>query len=159
MKRVMRHARTAAVLALLAAAEPGDGVRPRGCRASPGRAVFRARGTTEASSEGANPASVHCAEVGGRLVIEKSPAGGEFGVCYFEDNHQCEEWALLRGKCPVGGRRITGYATQAGRYCAITGGQYTDVTGNDASDEHGNCILPGGKKCEAEAYWRGTCTR
>jgi len=70
----------------------------------------------------ANPASAHCIEVGGRLVIEKSPAGGEFGVCRFEDNHQCEEWALLRGECPVGGRRITGYATQAGRYCAITGG-------------------------------------
>ncbi len=88
-----------------------------------------------------------------------SPAGGEFGVCYFEDNHQCEEWALLRGACPVGGRRITGYATQAGRYCAITGGQYTNVTGNDAADERGNCVLPGGKVCEAEAYYRGACTK
>jgi len=107
----------------------------------------------------ANPASTHCVEAGGRLVIEKSPAGGEFGVCYLQDNHQCEEWALLRGECPVGGRRITGYATQAGRYCVITGGQYTDVTGNDASDERGNCILPGGKKCEAQAYWQGTCSK
>ena len=107
----------------------------------------------------ANPASTHCGEVGGRFAIEKNPAGGEFGVCYFEDNHQCEEWALLRGECPVGGRRITGYATAAGRFCAITGGQYTDVTGNDAADEHGNCILPGGRKCEAEAYYRGNCGR
>lgn len=104
-----------------------------------------------------NPASAHCAEVGGRLVIEQRPDGGEFGVCHFEDNRQCEEWALLRGECPVGGRRITGYATQAGRYCAITGGQYTDVTGNDASDERGNCLRPDGRKCEAEAFWRGTC--
>jgi len=112
-----------------------------------------------APPQGANPASVNCLKAGGRLAIEKNPTGDEFGVCLFEDNHQCEEWALLRGECPLGGRRITGYATQAGRWCAITGGQYTDVTGNDASDEHGNCILPGGKQCEAEAYWRGTCNR
>jgi putative hemolysin len=104
-----------------------------------------------------NPASAHCVEVGGRLAIERRPDGSEFGVCHFEDNRQCEEWALLRGECPVGGRRITGYATPAGRYCAITGGQYTDVTGNDASDEHGNCLRPDGTKCEAEALWRGTC--
>ena len=114
----------------------------------------REAGTT---TQLANPAATNCVKVGGRLSIEKNPAGGEFGVCLFEDNHQCEEWALMRGECPVGGRRITGYATQAGRYCAITGGQYTDVTGNDASDERGNCVLPGGKVCEAEAYWRGTC--
>jgi putative hemolysin len=106
-----------------------------------------------------NPAAAHCIDVGGRLVVEKRPDGSEFGVCHFEDNRQCEEWALLRGECPVGGRRITGYATQAGRYCAITGGQYTDVTGNDARDERGNCLLPDDRKCEAEAYWRGTCSR
>jgi len=100
---------------------------------------------------------VNCRKAGGRLSIEKNPAGAEFGVCLFEDNHQCEEWALLRGDCPVGGRRITGYVTQAGRYCAITGGQYTDVTGNDASDERGTCVLPGGKRCEAEEYYRGAC--
>ena len=151
MKRVMRHAGTEAVLALLAAASWRRGAAARS-RASQGRAAFRAPRRHRSRSPGANPASAHCIEVGGRLVIEKSPAGGEFGVCYFEDNHQCEEWALLRGECPAGGRRITGYATQAGRYCAITGGQYTDVTGNDASDERGNCVLPGGKKCEAEAY-------
>jgi len=33
------------------------------------------------------------------------------------------------------------------------------VTGNDVSDERGNCILPGGKKCEAEAYRQGTCSK
>jgi putative hemolysin len=107
----------------------------------------------------ANPASTNCVKVGGRLVIEKNPAGAEFGVCLFEDNHQCEEWALLRGECPVGGRRITGYATRAGRYCAITGGQYTVTSGSDASDEKGSCTLPNGKVCDADAYYDGTCVR
>jgi putative hemolysin len=157
MKRMMRHTRTAAALALLV----GAGLTP-GCerQASTPESVQPSPADAPPQiAQRANPASARCIEFGGRLVIEKSPAGAEFGVCNFEDNHQCEEWALLRGECPVGGRRITGYATQAGRYCAITGGQYTDVTGNDASDERGACILPGGKKCDAEAYWRGTCTR
>ncbi len=116
------------------------------------------RAPPPATARLANPASVNCAKVGGRLVLEKNPQGAEFGVCYFEDNRQCEEWALLRGECAAGGRRVTGYATQAGRYCAITGGEYTDVS-EDASGEHGNCILPGGRKCEAEAYYRGDCRR
>ncbi len=117
------------------------------------------RSSEEPAVQLANPASVNCKKAGGRSVTEKGPTGGEFGVCYFEDNHQCEEWALLRGECPVGGRRITGYATPAGRYCAITGGTYAVTSGSDASDEKGDCNLPGGKVCEAEAYWQGTCSR
>jgi len=107
----------------------------------------------------ANPASENCLQQGGRLNIEKTPRGDEYGVCLFEDNHQCEEWALLRGECPAGGRRITGYATEAGRYCAITGGTYTVTSGDDAATEKGTCQLPGGKQCDADAYFRGECTR
>jgi putative hemolysin len=107
----------------------------------------------------ANPASTHCADVGGRLAIEKTPRGSEYGVCLFEDNRQCEEWALLRGECPVGGRKITGYATDAARYCAITGGRY-DVTANSgAENEQGTCTLPSGKVCAADAHLNGECTR
>jgi putative hemolysin len=107
----------------------------------------------------ANPASTHCVKVGGRLTLEQNPAGGAWGVCLFEDNRQCEEWAMLRGDCPVGGRRITGFATPAGRYCAITGGTYTATSGSDASDEKGNCDLPGGRSCDADQYYRGACLR
>jgi putative hemolysin len=53
-----------------------------------------------------NPASENCAAHGGRLLIETAPAG-QYGVCLFEDNRQCEEWALLRGACPVGGIKVT----------------------------------------------------
>lgn len=107
----------------------------------------------------ANPASENCIRQGGRLRIEKMPRGDEFGVCLFEDNRQCEEWALMRGECPVGGRRITGYITEAGRYCAITGGIYTVTSGDDAATEKGTCQLPGGKVCDADDYFRGDCTR
>ena len=111
-----------------------------------------------AQSQLANPASQRCGTVGGTVQIEQRPDGGQFGVCVFEDNRQCEEWALLRGDCPVGGRRITGYVTPAGRYCAITGGRYTVVT-ESAAGETGVCSLPGGKTCDASAYYAGTCSR
>lgn len=63
----------------------------------------------------ANRASTHCATGGGKTRAETNPRGGAYGVCVFEDNRQCEEWALLRGHCPVGGLRVTGYVTPAAR--------------------------------------------
>ncbi len=104
-----------------------------------------------------NPASQHCIEQGGSLLIDRHPDGGQYGVCVFEDNRQCEVWALLRGQCRPGGVRVAGYQTAAGRYCAITGGMYAVVANSGASDEQGTCTLPGGKVCDAEAYHRGTC--
>ena len=104
-----------------------------------------------AQAQLANPASQRCAQEGGTLQIEQRPDGGQYGVCVFTDNRQCEEWALFRVECPAGGLRVTGYLTPAARYCAITGGTYTDA------DKR--CALPGGKICDAAAYFAGTCTR
>lgn len=39
----------------------------------------------------ANPASQNCLEQGGTLSLEERGDGGQFGVCCFEDNRQCEE--------------------------------------------------------------------
>lgn len=47
----------------------------------------------------ANPASVHCEEVGGTLEIKKDAEGGQVGFCTLPDKSVCEEWALLRGEC------------------------------------------------------------
>ena len=63
-----------------------------------------------------------CAKQGGKIEIKENPSGGQYGVCYFLDNRQCEEWALMRGECPVGGLKVTGYENDAETYCAITGG-------------------------------------
>lgn len=98
----------------------------------------------------ANPASKNCVEKGGELKIAKRGDGGQYGICYFEDNRQCEEWALMRGKCPVSGIKITGYTTPEGVYCAITGG-------NPENNET-QCKLPSGKTCEAQKYYDGTCS-
>jgi putative hemolysin len=106
----------------------------------------------------ANPASQNCVEQGGTLVIQVRGDGGEYGVCVFEDNRQCEEWAMLRGECPVGGIKITGYVTPAAQYCAITGGAY-QVTGKSNTDqEQGTCTFKNGQTCDAGDYYAGRCT-
>ena len=107
-----------------------------------------------------NPASQNCVKQGGRLVLESAGDGGKYGVCVFEDNRQCEEWALMRGDCPDGGIKVTGYVTAAGRYCAIRGGRYS-VTKQETPDapEEGDCRLPDGTTCTAEAFYDGSCPK
>jgi putative hemolysin len=111
---------------------------------------------SSAAIERANPASENCLANGGRRVIETAGDGGQYGVCLFEDNRQCEEWALLRGARPVGGIRITGYVTPQARYCAIRGGDYVVTRQETATTpEAGRCTLPGAPTCDALALHEG----
>jgi len=98
----------------------------------------------------ANPASVNCGKQGGTTVIKKNGTGGEYGLCEFEDNMACEEWALLRGECPEGGRKTTGYDTIQQMYCAWLGGK--TLAAPDAQ-----CALPSNKTCSADAVYNGNC--
>jgi len=43
----------------------------------------------------ANPASVYCEKIGGKLDIVKEPAG-EVGYCTLPNGERIEEWALYR---------------------------------------------------------------
>ena len=106
----------------------------------------------------ANPASRHCLDLGGSLAFENDSSGGRFGICRFDDNRQCEEWALLRGACPAGGIRITGYATPAARYCALRGGRYQVLSDSGGAAEQGSCSFADGKSCAADAFFAGLCT-
>ncbi len=113
--------------------------------------------STETDVELANPASENCIEEGGTLQIEERGDGGQIGVCYFDDNRQCEEWAMMRGDCPVGGLKVTDYITAAARYCAITGGEYTMTAVGDPETEQGNCKFSDGSACDAWDYYNGSC--
>ncbi|MBP6949129.1 MAG: DUF333 domain-containing protein [Candidatus Pacebacteria bacterium] len=99
-----------------------------------------------------NPASTNCEKVGGILAIQKRGDGGEYSLCTFEDNRACEEWALLRGECPVGGRKITGYDTIEQKYCVWLGGQ-------TLASEKATCAFKNGKVCLALDFYNGTCTK
>jgi hypothetical protein len=59
-----------------------------------------------------NPASVNCGKQGGSLELRPSANGGSYGVCLFSGGRECEEWAMFRGECPVGGVPITRKVTK-----------------------------------------------
>ena len=98
----------------------------------------------------ANPASVNCSKQGGNLVIQKRGDGGEYGLCYFDDNRACEEWAMMRGDCPVGGVKTTGFDTIDQKYCAWSGGKTLAVP-------QSVCTLKDGSKCSTEEFYDGKC--
>ena len=98
----------------------------------------------------ANPASVNCSQVGGTLVIQKRGDGGEYGLCQFSDNQACEEWALFRKECPIGGVKTTGFDTIAQKYCTWMGGK-------TLAKVNATCKLPQGKVCNDETLYNGTC--
>lgn len=106
--------------------------------------------TSQSNSELANPASVNCEKLGGNLEIKENGSGGQYGLCMFEDNMACEEWALFRGECPVGGVKTTGYDNIQQMYCAWSGGKTLAV-------ENATCTLPGGQVCPVNEYYNGTC--
>ena len=59
----------------------------------------------------------------------------------------------------MGGIRITGYATDAARYCAITGGRYTITRDVAGADEQGTCAFTNGVSCDAHEYYAGKCRK
>ena len=77
----------------------------------------------------------------------------------FIDSRPFDYHSPFRGDCPAGGLRVTGYVTPAARYCAITGGRYSVTAASGTADEKGTCTLPGGKICDAAAYYGATCSR
>ncbi len=46
----------------------------------------------------ANPASVYCEKVGGKLVIKNDKSGAQHGLCE-KNGKTCEEWSLFRKEC------------------------------------------------------------
>src|SRR5690606_35791440 len=104
------------------------------------------------SAEGtliSNPASEYCIKVGGNLETKVRGDGGAYSVCTSTDNMSCEEWALYKRECPVGGMNITGYDTQEQIYCALTGGK---ISTGDSS-----CKLPSGRVCPSKDLYNGEC--
>lgn len=98
-----------------------------------------------------NPAAINCGKLGGNSVIERRGDGGEFGLCYFEENRACEEWTLLRGECPVGGRKTTGYDTRDQNYCVWVGGE-------TLAEENSKCTFKNGKICPTIDLYNGKCS-
>jgi putative hemolysin len=105
-----------------------------------------------------NPAAANCADKGGTSIIKENPLG-QYGVCVFDHNRQCEEWAMMREECPVGGLEILGYATDAAQFCIISGGEYAIVFNKSKAVQQGTCAFKNGKKCDVWEFWNGKCSK
>lgn len=101
----------------------------------------------------ANPAAVSCGQRGGKLQsVRRMLAGKDYGTytaCVFGDNRWCEEWAMFRGTCPVGGMKITGYDDDTEVYCAITGGT--------VKRDYKRCSYANGADCGLKELYSGRC--
>ncbi len=103
-------------------------------------------------------ASKHCTDNKGTIQTKQRGDGKEYKVCTFEENRQCEAESLLKGDCPIGGLKITGYITDAAIYCAISGGKY-EVTGMENNNENGNCSFFNGNVCNVWDLYNGKCEK
>lgn len=101
-----------------------------------------------------------CQALGAEYGIEITlGSGATANLCQFEDNRACTLEAAQAGNCPSGGRKTTGYATEAARYCAWLGGEVnmveSSVWGMEEID--GTCTLPDGTDCLVGRLYYGTC--
>lgn len=99
----------------------------------------------------ANPASIYCLDNGGSLQMKENK-NGQYGVCYFEDNRQCEERAFYHGDCPKWGMKVTGYDNDAEAYCVIAGGELSGV-----GTPTPMCKRVDGTRCNAQSNMDGDC--
>jgi len=112
----------------------------------------------------ANPASAYCEEQGFELEIRTAQDGSQYGVCMFEDESECEEWAYYRSECKPGDMDIAppptatpaGIANPASNYCVEQGGASETRTAEDGS-QYGVCKFPDGSECDEWAFFRGKC--
>jgi putative hemolysin len=113
----------------------------------------------------ANPASAYCEEQGFKMETRTAQDGSQYGVCMFEDDTECEEWAYYRGECKLGDMDVApaptaspaGIANPASTYCVEQGGASEVRRGEDGS-QYGVCTFPDGSECEEWAFFRGECT-
>lgn len=112
----------------------------------------------------ANPASAYCEEQGFKLEIRTAQDGSQYGVCMFEDNTECEEWAYYRGECKPGDMDVAppptttpaGITNPASTYCVEQGGTSELRTAEEGS-QSGVCVFPDGSECDEWAFFRGEC--
>lgn len=97
-----------------------------------------------------NPASEYCIKVGGDLQTLTRGDGGEYSICNFPDDQSCEEWALYRRKCPLGGVKTIGYDSPEEIYCVQLGGK-------TLSSPDSRCTLPTGQTCLNTDLYNGKC--
>jgi putative hemolysin len=114
----------------------------------------------------ANPASKYCAENDGTLSIIET-LDGQIGICEFENEYKCEEWAYFRGECsPDMHSKEKIYCTPESKQAQMCTMEYMPVCGyfyNTIQCIKAPCAITASNKCMAcanenvEFYVEGEC--
>jgi putative hemolysin len=102
-----------------------------------------------------NPASVYCAQQGGKSEIRTAADGSQAGYCILQDGSECDEWAYFRGECPVAAEEPVQQVSGA-VFCEMLGYPLVNVTAPDGSQLE-VCQFPDGSSCDPTAFIKGQC--
>jgi len=98
----------------------------------------------------ANPAAVYCIGLDYNYEIKTAADGSQYGICIFDDNSQCEEWAFYRGEC----------GTQFS-YCEKQGYKIENIT-EDMGTWTANgavCVFDDNSECLEQKFFDGNCSK
>ena len=131
-----------------------------GCTQQTSTTTTTPAAATPTGSALANPASVHCGQIGGTTEIKKDASGGQYGMCTFANGTSCEEWALFRNEgCKAGlaaaatTAASAGMANPASVACVNAGGKL-EIKKDATGGEYGMCTFANGTSCEEWALFR-----
>jgi putative hemolysin/predicted secreted protein len=131
-----------------------------GCTQQTSTTTTTPAAATPTGSALANPASVHCGQIGGTTEIKTDASGGQYGMCTFANGTSCEEWALFRNEgCKAGVAAATTTAASAGMAnpasvaCVNAGGKL-EIKKDATGGEYGMCTFANGTSCEEWALFR-----
>ncbi|MCJ7794852.1 MAG: DUF333 domain-containing protein [Methanoregulaceae archaeon] len=108
-----------------------------------------------------NPAAAYCINMNNRLEIRINPDGSNSQICILADGTECDAIAYFEGTCPnapapeytpVDETIVNPYEA----LCRSKNFTYKTKVRSDGS-EHGVCIFPDGKECDAWDYYVGYC--
>jgi len=89
----------------------------------------------------ANPASVYCQGLGFEEETRENELG-QYGVCLFPDDTECDTWDFLAGRCG-----------QEHSYCVQQG----FVLESEEESNIGTCVFDDGSTCMELLYFQGEC--
>ena len=115
----------------------------------------------DAGTPGSDPAADYCTNMNNRLEIRINPDGSNSQICILSDGTECDAIAYYEGTCPnaPAPEETPVDETMVNQYeslCRAKNFTY-EIRMNPDGSEHGICIFPNGRACDALDYYVGDC--
>jgi putative hemolysin len=116
----------------------------------------------DAGTPGSDLAAAYCTNMNNRLEIRINPDGSNTEVCILADDTECDAIAYYEGTCPSAPAPEETPADEtminpSEAFCHEKNFAY-EIRMNPDGSEHGVCIFPNGRACDAWDYYVGDCS-